>query len=70
MANSSKHIRLPVCIVKALALINGDISSMMTDLPYWSCANITEVGELNRSVISAFEPWYNLILFLPSLHML
>ena len=33
----------------------------MLDLPYWSCGNITEVGQLNRLVISGSKPWYNAI---------
>ena len=42
----------------------------MAGVPFWWCGNITEVDELNRSVILAFEPWYNLMPFLLSLQRL
>ena len=44
-------IRLPVCVTRALALVNGGISTTIADLPYWSCDNITEVGQLICLVI-------------------
>ena len=61
--SKTKLIRLPVCVAKALDLINGGIFTTMTDLPHWPCGNITEVGQLSPLVISAFEPWYNSMLF-------
>ena len=61
--SKTKLIRLPVCVAKALNLINGGGYTTMTDLPHWSCGNITKVGQLGPLVISAFEPWYNSMLF-------
>ena len=54
--NSPKLARLPACVARALAFINGNISIMMEDLASSSYGNITEVEEWNRFVISDFEP--------------